>query len=202
MSMSVKFTKVGLILGALALAGLLVVCSTEAQSEDAATGGQSQLERGKFLVTMGGCSDCHTPKTMTEMGPMPDSSLLLSGHPADLPVPEIPAGVLGPGKWAAMTNEHFTAWAGPWGVSFAANLTPDNLTGSGAWTDEAFIQAMRTGKHLGRGRAILPPMPWQAIGQLSDSDLKAMLAYLKSIPAIRNQVPQPIPPAGAPQGQP
>jgi hypothetical protein len=58
---------------------------------------------------------------------------------------------------------------------------------------------MRTGKHLGVGRPLLPPMPWNAIGQLDDRDLRAMLAYLKAQPAVSNAVPQPRPP-GTPAG--
>ncbi|HZQ59913.1 MAG TPA: diheme cytochrome c-553, partial [Casimicrobiaceae bacterium] len=86
-----------------------------------------------------------------------------------------------------------TAWAGPWGVSYAANLTPDK-TGIAGWTVDQFIQAMRTGKHLGVGRPILPPMPWQQIGKLTDRDLRAIYAYLKSLKPIDNQVPAPTPP--------
>ena len=90
-----------------------------------------------------------------------------------------------------------TAWSGPWGVSYTANLTPDQETGIGAWSEENFIQALRTGKHLGGGRDILPPMPWPAYQNLSDEDLKSIFAYLKSIPPIRNQVPDPVPPGPA-----
>jgi hypothetical protein len=90
-----------------------------------------------------------------------------------------------------------TAWAGPWGVSFGTNLTPDKETGIGEWTEEAFMQAMRTGKHQGQpnGRDILPPMPWQSIAQMTDEDLKMVWAYLRSIPPVKNQVPLPVPPS-------
>lgn len=196
--MSFKLTKVAWVGGLLALTGLLVVCSNQAQSEAAGENATSLVERGRHLVQTGDCGICHTPKIFTEMGPVEDSSKLFMGHPADLAVPEVPVAALGPDKWGTIANPHFTAWAGPWGISFASNLTPDNLTGSGAWTEEAFIQAMRTGKHLGRGRQILPPMPWQAIAHHTDEELKAMLAFFKSLPPIKNQVPQPIPPGGPP----
>jgi hypothetical protein len=90
-----------------------------------------------------------------------------------------------------------TAWAGPWGVSFALNLTPDVATGIGEWSEETFIQAMRTGKHQGQpnGRDILPPMPWFNLKEMTDDDLKALWAYLRSIPPIKNQVPLPEPPS-------
>jgi hypothetical protein len=87
-----------------------------------------------------------------------------------------------------------TAWAGPWGVSFTANLTPEQETGLGRWTERDFVDAMRTGRHQGRGRPILPPMPVQNVAALTDADLSAVFAYLRSIPAIRNAVPAPIPP--------
>jgi hypothetical protein len=160
-------------------------------------GGQSQVERGKYLVMVGGCNDCHTPKVMTPAGPAFDTTRLLSGHPADAPLAEIPQGVLGPGKWMAVTNEHLTAWAGPWGVSFAYNLTPDRQTGIGDWPEEMFIKTLRTGKFMGSSRDILPPMPWQNIGQMTDDDLRAIFAYLKSLPPVRNKIHDPIPPMQA-----
>ena len=89
-----------------------------------------------------------------------------------------------------------TAWAGPWGISYAANLTPDRDTGLGIWTEDIFIRTMRTGKHFGVARDILPPMPWQDLSQLTDDDLKAIFTYLRSIPPIRNHVPEPVPPGG------
>jgi hypothetical protein len=101
---------------------------------------------------------------------------------------------MAPGKWSAMTNDDLTAWAGPWGVSFAANLTPDKATGLGAWTADQFIKTMRTGKHMGVGRPILPPMPVQNVAALGDADLAALFAYLRSLKPIQNQVPAPLTP--------
>ena len=151
------------------------------------------IARGNYLVQFGGCNDCHTPKVMTAMGPVPDTTRLLSGHPANQPVPQIEDGLTAPGKWI-LTDDGTTMWFGPWGTSFTANLTPDSSTGLGAWTLDNFVKTMRTGKHLGTGRDLLPPMPWQGIASLNDEDLKAIFAYLKSIPPINNRVPNPIPP--------
>jgi len=97
-----------------------------------------------------------------------------------------------------------TAWAGPWGVSFAINLTPDKETGIAEWSESSFLQAMRTGKHQGQpnGRDILPPMPWENIKAMTDDDLKAMFAYLRSLAPVKNQVPLPVLPAAAPQAKP
>jgi len=161
------------------------------------------VARGKYLVTTGLCHDCHSPKVFGPQGaPIPDSTRLLSGHPAELPYPDWAPADLQQRNIVTSTNPMLTAWAGPWGVSFAANLTPDTSTGIGEWTEDTFIRTLRTGKHQGyaNGRDILPPMPWQFIGQRTDDDLKAMWAYLRSLPPVKNQVPFPIPP-GAPVSQ-
>jgi hypothetical protein len=169
-----------------------------AVAADTKTANSAQLKRGEYLVNFGGCHDCHSPKVMTANGPAPDKTRLLSGHPADAQLPALPPGLIGPApsQWAAITNGDLTAWVGPWGTSFAANLTPDAATGLGGWTVDQFIKTMRTGKHLGVGRAILPPMPWFDVAVLTDPDLKAMFAYLKSMKPIQNPVPAPIPPKG------
>jgi hypothetical protein len=154
------------------------------------------VERGRYLVTAGVCDDCHSPKVFTATGPIPDTTRRLSGHPAELTVPTVPAGLLGPDQWGALTNPHLTAWVGPWGISFTANLTPHE-TGLGGWTADVFIQTIRTGKHAGVARALLPPMPWPMYAQLSDEDLRAIFAYLQTLPAIDNRVPVPVPPKAA-----
>jgi mono/diheme cytochrome c family protein len=155
---------------------------------------KDQIARGEYLIAAGTCSDCHTPKTFTPKGPVPDMSRNLSGAPADIKIPPIPAGVISPAGWGALGTNDMTAWAGPWGVSFAANLTPDKATGIGACTEAAFVKSLRTGKHKGVLRDILPPMPWQGLAKLTDDDLKAMFAYLQSLKPIQNKVPDPVPP--------
>jgi len=153
------------------------------------------VTKGKYLVTAGGCSDCHSPKIFTPMGPIPDSTKDLSGHPASSPNLPIDKKALTPGAWMLMAPDA-TAFVGPFGVSYAANLTPDSATGLGAWTEEVFIKTLRTGKHLGQegGRPILPPMPWPSTRLYTDEDLKAMFAYLQSLPPISNKVPAPLTP--------
>lgn len=157
--------------------------------------GAAAVERGKYLVAFGGCNDCHTPWRMTPEGPAPDMTRMLSGHPQDLAMPPAPALPAGP--WVGAMSASMTAWSGPWGVSFTANLTPDPETGLGKWTEQDFVDTMRSGRHQGRGRQLLPPMPWQSLNGLTDQDLKAVFAYLKSIPAIQNRVPDPVAPAAA-----
>jgi hypothetical protein len=150
-----------------------------------------RIARGKYLVTFGGCHDCHTPHKMGANGPEEDMTRMLSGHPSDLTVTP-PAAPGGP--WMFMGTASFTAFAGPWGISFTANLTPDKETGLGNWTEEQFMMALRTGRHEGKGRPILPPMPYKYVSSLNDDDLKAVFAYLRSIPPVRNKVPSPIDP--------
>lgn len=153
------------------------------------------VKRGEYLVSTSGCHDCHTPFRMGDAGPEPDIERILSGHPESLEI-TAPAALVEPwGLAASWTN---TAWSGPWGVSFTANLTPDPETGVlRDYSKDQFIQAMRTGRHLGLGRPILPPMPWPAYSQMTDDDLGAIYVYLRQIPAIRNRVPEPLPPAPA-----
>ena len=155
---------------------------------------QSPVERGKYLVTVGGCNDCHTPKKLGPDGPEADMTRELSGNPASEKVAAVPSGLIAPDKWLTITNNHLGAWAGPWGVSFAINLTPDKETGLGSWTQEMFVNALRTGKHQGTGRPILPPMPWVWYRNMTDDDLKAVFAYLQSLPPIKNAIPEPLPP--------
>jgi mono/diheme cytochrome c family protein len=168
--------------------------STAKPAAKSAKGTSTEIKRGEYLVNFGGCHDCHTPKTLTPKGPAPDMTRALAGHPAGTQLPPVPTDALGPGKWAAVTNADLTAWAGPWGVSFAANLTPEKRTGLGDWSAEQFVKTMRTGKHLGVGRDILPPMPWFDLAGLTDADLRAIFAYLHSIKPVENQVPSPMPP--------
>jgi len=153
---------------------------------------EDMIKRGDYIVTTGSCNDCHSPKVMTKMGPMPDSTRLLSGHPAGDPLPPISKADL-TSPWIRLTPD-LTAFVGPWGISYSANLTPDSASGIGAWSEATFINTIRSGKHLGNGRDILPPMPWPFVGKLTDDDLKAVFAYLQSLPAISNKVPAPVAP--------
>ena len=153
---------------------------------------RAQAKRGEYLVTTSLCHDCHTPLMNGPDGPAPDMKRALSGHPQDITIRQA-ANVQEP--WVGAMTATLTAWSGPWGVSFSANLTPDPETGVlRDFTEEQFVQTLRTGRHQGQGRQILPPMPWPLIGQMTDDDLKAIFAYLKQIPPVRNKVPDPIPP--------
>jgi hypothetical protein len=171
--------------------GLGRAVSTPPDSQDQKSTGPTPAQRGAYLVGAMGCNDCHTPWKLGPKGPEPDMSRELSGHPADIVMPPAPKPS---GPWTSSSAATNTAFAGGWGVSFTANLTPDPETGLGKWTAETFIAALRTGRHEGKGRPILPPMPWPMIRTLTDEDLRAVFAYLQSLPPIRNRVPAPVDP--------
>jgi hypothetical protein len=158
----------------------------------------ARIAHGAYLVRTMGCNDCHTPLKPGRRGPEPDMSRALTGHPEGLVMPPAPA--LPPGPWAWIGAATNTAFAGPWGISFSANLTPDKETGLGSWTEEMFIATMRTGRHQGKGRAVLPPMPVPILAALSDNDIKDLFAYLQSLKPVHNRVPGPIDPPEAPAG--
>jgi len=152
----------------------------------------SLVKRGEYLVTIMGCNDCHTPVKMGPNGPEKDMDRLLSGHPDYIPISKFDTTTSN--KWVlfGMTG---TSIVGPWGVSFAGNLTSD-ASGIGNWTEEQFKTALRKGKLKGleNGRPILPPMPWENYVNLKDEDFSAIFAYLKSTKPVRNIVPAPISP--------
>jgi hypothetical protein len=178
----------------LAVAALLL-CSlplgTIRAAEEKAGLSSALAARGKYLVTIAACHDCHTPMKQGPNGLEPDMDRQLSGHPESRGIPAALAGEKGP--WDTSISG-MTAWTGDWGVSFTANLTPDAETGLGKWSFRNFRDTIRSGRHMGRGRPILPPMPWPMYKNMTDEDLAAVFAFLQSIPAIRNKVPEPLPP--------
>jgi cytochrome c553 len=149
----------------------------------------ASAERGRYLVQITGCHDCHSPKIE---GMTPDLTRALSGRPGTTALPTAAKGEV----HAALD---LTAWTGPWGSSVASNLTPDPATGlSKAYTEATFIATMRTGKKP-NGTAIQPPMPSDVYKNMTDDDLKAIFAYLRSLPPIRNAVLAGLTPAAAPR---
>jgi len=181
-------TTIGIAVAATALAAL-AGCNRP-PAPPATDGKAAQIERGRLLVSIGGCNDCHTPmKFDADVGmPVPDMSRMLSGHPQGAPDPAgAPAG-----HDMGVIGATMTSFKLPFGTVYTANLTPDPDTGLGGWTEEMFLRAVRTGRHMGgNGRPILPPMPWPNVGQQTDDDIKAIFAYLRTIPAIHNDVPAP-----------
>ena len=152
-----------------------------------AGGAQAQnpdIARGLYLVTLGGCSHCHTPGHFLGK---PDMTRKLGGSDVGFGVPDL-------------------------GVFVGSNLTPDKETGIGRYTDAELIKMMRTGERPD-GRILAPPMPWRDYASLSEADIKAMIAYLRSLPPVKNMVAGPfgpnekppvfvmkvVPPEGAPK---
>lgn len=169
------------------------VVSAEPEVRASASPGADKVARGKYLVTIAACNDCHTPWKMGPEGPEPDVSRMLSGHPEAMEMPPAPKAA---GPWIVAMAATNTAWSGPWGVSFTANLTPDPETGLGKWTLRNFVDTIRTGRHMGRGRPILPPMPIPMYKNFTDEDLESIYSYLRTIPPVKNRVPEPLPSAG------
>jgi mono/diheme cytochrome c family protein len=184
-----------LIAAAILLTAVISTATLDAQSSG--TGGAtasakaSQIARGKYLVDIMGCHDCHTPMKLGPNGPEWDMTRALSGHPESLVMPAAPQQKE---PWLASMAMTMTAWNGPWGTSFTRNLTPDKETGLGDWTVEEFIATMKTGRERGKGRPVLPPMPVQNLANLTDSDIRALFSYLQSLPPMKNRVPQPVEP--------
>jgi mono/diheme cytochrome c family protein len=172
------------------VAAMLSVSSSPASAQQA---NNAAVERGRYLVTITGCHDCHSPKVK---GMTPDLGRALSGRPATTQLPSET-------KTEVHASPDLTAWTGPWGYSIAANLTPDAATGLGTrYTEATFIATMRTGKKP-NGTPVMPPMPSDVYQNMTDEDLKAIFAYLKTIKPIRNAVlaglPLPKPAADAPK---
>ncbi len=188
-----RWKRVALVSCLFALASLGVTASDApppAQMGAAPMSKADMVKRGQYLVNAMGCTDCHTPHKMGPDGPEPDNDLFLSGHQADVKLPPPPEPV---GPWIVSFAATSTAVAGPWGISYSQNLTPDPETGvAGSYTEEQFVMTIREGKKQGRGRPILPPMPWPVFRNLTDEDLKSIFAYLQTIKPIKNRVPDPV----------
>lgn len=168
--------------------------NVEKEVVDKTTAKGDLVARGEYLVTIMDCIACHTPKKMGAKGPVPDLDRFMMGHDSADPLPPVPENVpIGP--WALFSGD-LTVAVGPWGTSFTANLTPHE-TGIGNWTLDQFSKAIRDGQYKGleNSRPIMPPMPIEAYGSLTDGDVEAIFAYLKTIKPIENVVPAYQPPS-------
>ncbi len=153
-----------------------------------------QLAKGQALVEEWKCNYCHSPEVMGPEGKaIPDPDRLLSGHPADEEIPEIPDMIMtSPEYMEFLDNLDSTVWATDNKIVFTANLTPDDETGIGAWTEEMFIATIRSGQHRGVGKRLKYPMPWQELAELDDAELAAIYVYLQSVEPVSNKVPESI----------
>ncbi len=169
---------------------LIVLIINRAQSQS------DVVQQGKYLVdTVGACGQCHTPRAGAEF----NMKMYLAGHPANAGYPRYNFSMMQQGIFL-LTAPTMSAFSGPFGTSFASNLTPDNETGLGEWTEAMFIKALRTGLHQGveGNRKIFPPMPTKHYAEMSDADLKAIWAYLRTIEPVKNEVPSALNPRGRP----
>ncbi|MBN8865651.1 MAG: c-type cytochrome [Sphingobacteriales bacterium] len=186
------FLVLAAIAGTTAIA-LLACNSQPAAAESTVISQDSLIKRGSYLVSGLGCDDCHTSKKMGPKGPELDMEHRFGGHLANIPLGKIDTSVMSQG-WV-LFNLTNTATVGPWGISYAANISSDE-TGIGSWSEDQFKIALRKGKYKGmnESRPLMPPMPWQNYGQLNDDDLKAIFAFLKSTKPVNNVVPAYTPP--------
>ena len=198
-------TKLCSLFAFIALSSLLYSCnsstantstndSTSSANSNSYGGYASQAQWGEHIVQIVGCSDCHTPKKMTAQGPVEDEALFLSGSSSKAMLPPATPDQVAKGMAATVD---LTAWVGPWGKSYTANITSDS-TGIGDWTEQQFINCIRKGvyKGLDKSRPLMPPMPWRYYAQMRDDELKAVFAFLKTTKAVHNIVPEYEPPAG------
>lgn len=161
---------------------LFVGASVLATPARASVSSQSALvEHGKYIAAIAGCTDCHTNYSPEYL------------DPTKLTLPQIQTMALN-GK-DTLDKKGFLAGGrlfdlGPGGKVYTANLTSDVDTGIGGWTDEQIKVAIRTGQ-IPSGRMLVPVMPYRSFNAMADADLDAVVAYLRTIPAIKNKVPEP-----------
>ena len=159
------------IAGAIAAAVFVASCTQQASVGTTAASAEDPIAHGRRLAWSSGCNDCHTPGSMYGV---PDTTRLLSGSEL--------------------------GWAGPWGVSYARNLTPDAETGIGSWTEEEIVTAITAG-HRPDGTPLLPPMPWPSFAAgLTPEEAHAIAAYLKTIPPVKHKLPDAVAAGKAMQG--
>ena len=185
-----KFLIIGLAL--VSISALVIACTSSAakEKEKQPMSEKELVQRGAYLVNAVGCDDCHSPKKMGPHGPEVIPELRFSGYPSERPLQAVDTNAVKNG-WS-MFGSDFTSTVGPWGISFAANISSD-ATGIGNWKEEQFIRAIREGKAKGLAgnRNLLPPMPWPVYRNFSDEDLRAVFAYLQSTKPVHNVVPAP-----------
>jgi hypothetical protein len=171
---------------------VMIACTNTAAKTDeiVSISQDSLIKRGSYLVNSIGCDDCHSPKKFGPNGPELDMEHRFGGHLATVPTGKVNTSVINDG-WALFAMD-LTSAVGPWGQSYSANISSDE-TGIGNWSEEQFLRAIREGKSKGmkEGRPLLPPMPWFVYKNMSDTDLKAIFAYLKTTKPVRNVVPGP-----------
>ncbi len=149
-----------------------------------------KIKFGELLAEEYGCVNCHSPKIVTNGQILIDEEKIFSGHPQNNILPDFPPELVSPGKWKGLYTADMTAWGGPWGISYASNITPDKKTGIGELSLESFISVLSLGIHSSLTRKIMPPMPWNEISRLNEQELEAIYQYLNTVKPVRNKVPE------------
>lgn len=165
--------------------------STNSAEEKTRVNNEELVKRGEHLVTITGCNDCHSPKKISMQGLEIIPETMLSGFQSGGSISQF--DTLLAKRGIVQMNEDMTAAAGPWGISFAPNLTSD-ATGAGSWPLENFKIALKHGKAKGieSGRMLLPPMPWFNYKSFTDEEVAAIHAYLRTVKPVKNVPPEPI----------
>lgn len=171
----------------------IVACNSKAGNNKpttAALDSTGLVKRGEYLVNAMGCDDCHSPKRMGEHGPELIPELRFSGFPHEGKLP--PANTTEIKKGWMMFAPDLTSSVGPWGQSYAANISGDE-SGIGNWSEKNFFTAIRKGKYKGleNSRDLLPPMPWFVYKNLNDEDIRSIFYFLKATKPVKNIVPGP-----------
>lgn len=180
----------GSVLILLTILHFTTVCSHASDKTDKSKKEELEIEKGQSLAVVHGCVFCHSPKIVDNNELVPDPERLFSGHPSGNKLPDIPEGMIGENKWFGLYTAGFTAWGGPWGISYSSNITPDKETGIGNWTQQDFLTVIRLGIHSSFRRGLMPPMPWEEINKVSDEDLISIFQYLKTVKPVKNKVPE------------
>ena len=172
---------------------ILTVVTVKSLYADKQKDNTAKVEYGKLLTEEFGCVDCHSPKIMENDFLVNDPERLFSGHPEDNVLPQFPPEIIGPDKWRGLYTNSMTAWGGPWGISYSANLTPDKETGIGNLSEKNFVSILSLGIHSNMNRKLMQPMPWKEISTLSGKDLNAIYVYLRTLKPVKNKVPESVP---------
>ncbi len=182
--------KIILAVAATCLLSVVFSACNNATESKPAVAAEDLVKRGEYLVTIMGCDDCHSPKRMGPQGPELIPEKRLSGFPGDFATAPLDSNTTKNG-WVALWAD-LTAAVGPWGQTYAANITSDS-TGIGTWTEAQFKKAFTEGKYKGldNSRPLLPPMPWRNYRNMKEEDLKAIFAFLKATKPVKNVVPAP-----------
>ena len=150
------------------LSVVVAACAPSANRPQIGSAREALVARGQYLATIMDCGGCHTPGALAGK---PDANRALAGS-------EI-------------------GFATPAGVVYPPNLTPDPDTGLGRWTEAEIVRAIRQGESRD-GRVLVAVMPWPSYSVLRADDMRALIAFLRSVPPVRQTTPRNVKPGETP----